>query len=178
MRLRFGNLEKGLFIYIIGLVPIVLLIIINKLLGLPFWYNLLLILAMFMNFMGVIWIIIQVRKNRATPMIDEAGPEEVKAIRVTKDGIIIPQFVPKGLYGVAETIIYGRDADFHDEADFPLRTIDGSPAILIFDWLNTAIDVRRSVARKHWKKYSSPNGPSAYEQAKKQNKVDNYGKKQ
>lgn len=163
--MRFGHCEKGLFVYIVGLMPFLILIYVNKIAGAVFWYNLLIFFGVFMNFMGIMWIILNIRKNKLSPLINNCDPGETVAIRVTKDGIIIPQFVPKGLFGIAKTVIFGENADFTDNVDFPLRTISGSPAILVFDWLNTAIDLRRSVARKHWKRYV-PNGPDAYKQFK------------
>lgn len=161
--LRFGNCEKGIFVYIVGLIPFMILIYVNNMLGTEFWYNLLIFFGCFMNFMGLMWIILMFRKNRLSPMLDDADPDEMTVIRVTKDGIIIPQFVPKGLFGIAKTLIFGEPADFSDNTEFPLRTINGNPALIVFDWLNTAIDLKRSVARKHWKKYV-PNGPDAYKQ--------------
>jgi hypothetical protein len=162
---RFGHCAKGIFVYVIGLVPFMILIYVNRVAGVEFWYNLLIFFGCFMNFMGIMWIILHVRKNRLSPLLNDSDPDEMTAIRVTKDGIIVPQFVPKGLFGIAKTIIFGENADFTDNVDFPLRTISGNPAIIVFDWLNTAIDLKRSVARKHWRKHV-PNGPDAYKQFK------------
>lgn len=159
MALRFGHLEKGGFLFIIGMFPIMLLLYINSIAVfrqgemIPFWYSLLMIVSMFLQFMGFVWVALHVRSTRANVVMDETLPEEVKVFRVTRDGIILNQFAPKGLYGTIETIVYGEDADFNDMGEFPLRTLDGSPAVLVFDMINTAIDVRRSVGRKYMKKH-------------------------
>jgi hypothetical protein len=165
--MRFGNREKTVLIYIVGLLPFLILIYINKIAVfkegemIPFWYTLLLIMGCFIQFIAILWIIAKVSGNRTPPLMDDAGPEEVVTIRVTKDGIIVPLFAPKGRYGKAETVCYGSDADFMDTGDFPLRTIGGSPAIIVFDMLNTSMDLRRSVARKYMKKHVE-NGVDGY----------------
>ena len=166
--MRFGDCEKGVFVYVVGLVPFIIIMIINKMVagrtivgGIPFYYNLLIFMGCFMTFMGLIWIVVAFRKNRLSPMNDKTDPDECTAVRVTKDGIVLPQFVKKGLFGVNKTLIFGEPADFIDTSEFPLRIVNGNPAIIVFDWNNTTMDLRRSVARKHWKRYVA-DGPSAY----------------
>lgn len=165
--MRFGNLEKGLFLYVSGMMPFWILMYINSIAVfkegemIPFWYSIMMLMGVFIQFMGLIWIVAKSRGSRSYVMMDEANPEEVVVIRVTKDGIIIPLFAPKGTYGKAETLCYGENADFMDDGSFPLRTINGNPAIIVYDLLNNALDFRRSIARKHMKRYVE-NGVDGY----------------
>ena len=170
--MRFGNLEKGVFIYISGMMPFIILIYINKIAvfkageQIPFWYSIMIVMGCFIQFMGIIWIVSKFRGSRAYVLADDAAPEEVVVIRVTKDGIILPLFAPKGTYGKAETLCYGENADFMDDGEFPLRTINGNPAIITYDLLNTAMDFKRSIARKYMRKHVE-NGPDGYKHFKK-----------
>lgn len=185
--MRFGNLEKGLFIYVIGMFPFAILIYINKIAyfkegeQIPFWYSIMMIMAVFIQFMGIVWIIAKVRGNRAYIFMDDTAPEEIVIIRVTKDGVVIPTVAPKGTYGKAETLCYGDDADFMDDGEFRLRLINGCPAIITYDLLNTSIDLRRSLTRKYMKKHVE-NGPEGYKLWKRKKKdkyeVDDDGKEE
>jgi hypothetical protein len=172
---RFGNREKAVFIFVIGMVPILIIVIINNLVTvggeqIPFWYNALLIMGTLIEFMGLIWIISKVSSSRTVPLIDDTEPNESVVIRVTKDGIIIPLICPKGTYGTAQTLCYGNDADFIDTGDFPLRTVNGNPAMIVFDMLNTSQDLRRSVARSFMKRHVE-SGRDGYKTAKIKGKV-------
>lgn len=175
--MRFDNLEKGLFLYVLGMMPFIILIYINKIAAfkegeqIPFWYSLMMIMGLFIMFMGVVWIIAKVRGTRSYVMMDEIAPDEIVIIRVTNDGVIVPTVAPKGTYGKAETICYGDNADFMDDGEFRLRLINGCPAIICYDLLNTAIDLRRSLARKKMKQYVE-NGPDAYKHWKKKSKSE------
>lgn len=179
--MRFGNLEKGLFIYVTGLMPFVILIYINKIAvfkageQIPFWYSIMIIMSCFIQLMGLVWIIAKVRGTRAYVMMDDIAPDEIVDIRVTNDGIIVPTIARKGTSGKAETIHYGDNADIMDDGQFRLRLINGNPAIISFDMLNMAIDLRRSMARKKMKMHVE-NGPDAYKHWKiwKKNKKDKY----
>ena len=170
--MRFGNLEKGLVIYISGMFPFILLIYINKIAyfsegeQIPFWYSLMMIMGLFISFMGMVWIIAKSRGTRSYIMMDEIMPDEIVDIRVTNDGIIVPTVARKGTSGKAETICYGDDADFMDDGEFRLRLINGCPAIITYDALNMAIDLRRSFARKKMKQHVE-NGTEAYKHWKR-----------
>ena len=165
--MRFGTLEKGLLLFVSGMFPFWILIYINSIASfkegemIPFWYSIMIIMGVFIQFMGITWIILKVRGNRAYIFTDETAPEEIVIIRVTNDGVIVPTVAPKGTYGKAETLCYGDDADFMDDGEFRLRLINGSPAIICYDLLNTAIDLRRSMSRKIMKRHVE-NGTEAY----------------
>ena len=165
--MRFGNLEKGLTLYVSGMIIFLLLLYINKIAvfkdgeQIPFWYSIMIVMGCFIQFMGVVWIIAKVRGSRTHIMMDEIEPDEIVIVRVTKDGVIVPTVASKGTYGKAETLCYGENADFMDDGEFRLRLINGCPAIITYDLLNTAIDLRRSIARKTMRKHVE-NGPDAY----------------
>lgn len=174
--MRFGNCEKGATIYIMGLLPMLILLYVNRIAVfqqgemIPFWYSLMMIISMFLTFMGLCWIILIVRKNRLSGLMDETKPEEIVLLRITQDGIFIPQIAPKGTFGTAKTVMYGEDADFLDTGEFPMKTLNGNPAMLVYDLMNVSINPKRSVARKVMRKYVS-DGRDAYKIAKKKNKV-------
>jgi len=176
MNMRFGNCEKGLMITIIGMMPFVLLIIINRIIvfsdgsKMPFWYSLIMILGMFLMFMGQVWIIYIWRKNRLSAIADENEPGEITMFRVTRDGVGIPQRAKIGAFGTAETQIYGQDADFLIDNDFPMKCINGNSLILVYDMINVSVNPQRSVARKFMRKHAS-DGLDAYKLAKQEGKV-------
>lgn len=173
--MRFGNLEKGIFLFIVGMFPFWILIYINQIAvfkageQIPFWYSLMIVIGVFMMFMGLVWIVSKVRGTRSYIMMDEIAPDEIVIIRVTQDGVIVPTVAPKGTYGKAETVCYGDDADFMDDGEFRLRLINGCPAIITYDMLNMAIDLRRSMARKQMRKHVE-NGPDGYKLWKRKKK--------
>ena len=165
--MRFGNLEKGIFIYVSGMMPFLILLYVNKIAvfkageQIPFWYSIMIIMGCFIMFMGLVWIVVKVRGTRAYVMMDEIMPDEIVDIRVTNDGIIVPTVARKGTSGKAETVCYGENADFMDDGEFRLRLINGCPAIITYDALNMAIDLRRSFARKKMKMHVE-NGIEGY----------------
>ena len=165
--MKFGQCEKSIFIFIIGLFIFALLVVINSVVrfqqgeGIPFWYSLLIIMGCFIQFMSMLWLIFKVRGSRVLPQIDETLPEEAANFRVTSDGIIFSDFVNKGIYGKAETVNYGKNADYMDDGLFPMRTLNGNPAMITYDLVNTSLDLRRSIARKYMKRYVK-DGPDAY----------------
>jgi len=177
MKFRFGNLEKGVFMYVMGMFPFAILMWVNSVAHfqageqIPMWYSLLMMMAVFIQFIGVIWIVAKVRGNRAYILMDDTAPEEIVLIRVTKDGVIVPTVAPKGMYGKAETLCYGENADFMDDGEFRLRLINGCPAIITYDLLNTAIDLKRSISRKYQKRYVE-NGIDGYKIWKRKKKYE------
>jgi hypothetical protein len=170
MYFRFGHCEKGMVLFLTGAIPLVILVIVNLLTKTPYWYTLLIVFGYFLSFMGLLWIIYNVRSKQANVIMDNTEPEEVKEIRITRDGIILFKFVPKGSYGRTKSILYGENADFNDVVSLPLRTTNGDPAVLVYDMCNNAIDLRRIVARKFMRKHVN-DGLDAYKIAKDKGKV-------
>jgi len=170
--MNFGNLEKGVFLFVVGMFPFWILIYVNSIAHfkegemIPLWYSLMMVIGVFMMFMGVVWIVSKVRGTRAYIMMDEIAPDEIVIIRVTQDGVIVPTVAPKGMFGKAETTYYGNDADIMDDGEFRLRLINGCPVIIAYDLLNMALDLRRSLARKNMMKHVE-NGPDAYKHWKR-----------
>lgn len=141
-------------------------------LGMPFWYGLLIFISAFINFFAQLWPVIQIRKNRLMPLLDEAYPDETVWLRFTKDKIFIPQFVKKSTFGVTKGLIYGEKADILDDGDFPVKTLNGNPATITFDLMNTTIDLKKSLARRFMKKrYNVESGVDGYKLARVDGKV-------
>jgi len=166
--MRYGHCEKALTVWILSLFPILIMVF----LGMPFWYKLLVFISLFISFFAMIWLPFQIRKNRLTPLLDEAYPDETVWLRFTKDKIFIPQFVRKSTFGVTKGLIYGEKADVLDDGDFPIKTLNGNPAVLQYDLINTTIDLKKSLARRFMKKrYNIENGVDGYNIARVGNKV-------
>lgn len=166
--MRYGNCAKAFSLYVISLVPLLLILM----LGMPFFYKLAVGLSSFISFFAMIWLPYQIRKNRLTPLMDDAFPDETVWLRFTKDRIFIPQFVKKGTFGVTNGLIYGEKADVLDEGDFPVKTLNGNPAVIIYDMVNTTIDLRKNISRKFMKKrYSIESGIEGYNIARVGGKV-------
>ena len=124
--MRYGHCEKGFTLWIISVFPLIFMIY----MGMPFWYILLLWISVFISFFSILWPVFQIRKNRLTPLLDEAMPDETVWLRFTKDKIFIPQFVKKGTFGTTKGLIYGEKADVLDDGDFPVKTLNGNPAVI------------------------------------------------
>lgn len=176
--MKFGHCEKAIAIFLAGQIPyLISFYILANFVNDSFLILLLMLFGIFISFIAIIWLPLNIYKFRNRAMIDETAPEEVKVIRVTRDGIIIPMVAPKGMFGKIETMIYGKAADFNDSGDFPLRTLDGSPAVIVYDMINEVIDLRRSVAHKFMRLHVK-NGTDGYKHAKKQRKVEGYEKQE
>lgn len=166
--MRYGHLEKGLSLWIIGMVPLAFMIY----MGMPMVYKLAGGLTIFISFFAQMWPVYQIRKNRLTPLLDDAMPHETVWLRFTKDRIFVPQFVKKSAFGVTKGVIYGEKADVLDEGDFPIKTLNGNPAVITYDMINTTIDLKKSVARRFMKKrYKVENGIDGYNTARVGGKV-------
>lgn len=166
--MRWGNQSTSGAFLVVGMVPIALLFII----GMPFVHSMLLFVGLFFIFMGWGWINYVVSHFRLSPLIDKAAPDETVWLRYTKDRIFIPQFVPKGPYGQTKGVNYRVKADVVDDGDFPVKTLNGNPALIVYDMMNTGANLNKSVARQRWKnKHGFKNGRQAYNYAKKNKKT-------
>jgi len=166
--MRYGHLEKGFSLWILSIIPLFMIM----LMGMPFIYKLAVVLTTFLSFFAQLWPIHQIRKNRLTPLLDEAYPDETVWLRFTKDHIFIPQFVKKSTFGVTKGLIYGEKADVLDDGDFPVKTLNGNPAVITYDMMNTTIDLKKSLARRFMKKrYGIDGGVDGYNLARVSGKV-------
>lgn len=166
--MRYGHCEKGLTLWIISIVPILIVLM----MGMPFFYKLAVGISVFIGFFAQLWVTSKVLQNRLTPLLDEAKPHETVWLRFTRDRIFIPQFVPKSIFGNTNGVIYGEKADVLDEGEFPVKTLNGNPAIIQYDLANTAIDLRRTLARRFMRKrYKIDGGVEAYKTARHAGKV-------
>jgi len=129
-------------------------------------------MSWFFGLIGICWLSYVVAKNELRPAIDKCRSGETTWCRVTKDHIIVPQFVDKGPYGQTKGVTFKEKADQIDDGSFPLRWLNGNPAILVYDNMNTSIDLNKSVARKKMKqKHKVRTGIEAYNLAKEQKEV-------
>ena len=166
--MRYGHCEKGLTLWLISIVPLLLMVIY----GMPFFYKLSAGIVAFISFFAQLWPTFQIYKNRLTPLLDEATPDETVWLRFTKDHVFVPQFVKKGTLGNTKGVIYGEKADILDDGDFPVKTLNGNSAIITYDLINTSIDLKKSLARRFMKKrYDVTGGVDGYKLAHKNGKV-------
>jgi hypothetical protein len=140
--------------------------------GMPFFYKLSVFISVFLGFFAQLWLILKVHQFRLTPLLDEAKPNETIWLRTTKDHVFIPQFVPKGTLGNTKGLIYGEKADVLDDGDFPIKTLNGNSAILMYDLINTSIDLKKSLSRRLMKKrFGIMSGVDGYNFYKQNGKV-------
>jgi hypothetical protein len=166
--MRYGNCEKGLTLWIIGVVPLLMICMF----GMPFMYKLCVGISVFITFFAQLWPISKILQYRLSPLLDEAKPHETVWLRFTKDHIFVPQFVPKGTLGNTKGLIYGEKADVLDDGDFPVKTLNGNSAIIQYDMINTAIDLRKSVGRRIMKKrFKIASGINGYNVAQRDGKI-------
>jgi hypothetical protein len=164
----FGNLEIAVMTYLIGMIFFIIMV----LLSMPLIFIFLLFIGNMFTLMGLLWICWVVAKNRLRPLIDKCKPNETVWFRFTKDRIFYPQTVPKGPYGQTKGIINKVYADVVDDGDFPVRAINGNPGIIMYDMMNTAVDLKKSVGRKRMRiKFNVRNGVEGYHKAKESGEV-------
>ena len=164
-RIRIGHPEYGIITWIVGQIPLLLILFFNP----PFIVTLLIFASITISVFGVTWLPHIISKNQLRPAIDKCKPGETTWCRVSKDRIIVPQFVTKGPYGQTKGVVYREKADVIDDGAFPIRWLNGNPCILMYDLMNTSIDLNKSVARKIMKKnFDIRSGIEAYEKCKKE----------
>lgn len=162
-KIRFGNSEIAITLWIFS----VFLIVFTFMYPFPLVIQLLLLFSMFLSGAAVLWLPLLINKYQLRPTIDKCGKEETTWCRCTLDRILIPQFVSKGPYGQTKGVTYKEKADVIDDGEFPCKWLNGNPAIIMYDGMNTSIDLRKSIARKQMtKKYGVRSGIEAYNLAK------------
>ena len=167
-RTRFGHPEYGICVWLVGFFCTLCIFFMNP----PMIVMVLIGLSWFFGIIGVCWLPYVVAKNQLRPGIDRCRPGETTWLRVTKDHIFAPQFVDKGPYGQTKGITYKEKADVIDDGAFPIRWMNGNPGILMYDNMNTSIDLNKSVARKIMKqKHGVRTGIEAYNLAKEKKEV-------
>jgi len=167
-RVRFGHPEYGICCYLISIFCLMAICF----MGPPTVVIVLIIASMFFGIIGVTWLPYIVAKNQLRPAIDRAKPDETTWLRITKDHIIAPQFVDKGPYGLTKGVTHKEKADVIDDGSFPVRWLNGNPAIIMYDLMNTNADLNKSVARKKMKEqYGVRSGIEAYNIAKDKKEV-------
>lgn len=160
---RMGNCEISIMIWIVSLFPLAVILFMTP----PLLVMLMVFVSVFIGMIGITWLPYLVSKYRLRPAMDKCKENETTWCRVTKDRIIIPQFVEKGPYGQSKGVTNKEKADVLDDGSFPCKWLNGNPAILMYDLMNTNADLNRSVARGIMKKkFSIRSGVEGYKQAK------------
>lgn len=167
-RVRFGHPEYAIGCWIVSVFCVLPVLFMNP----PLSVIVLTLASIFFGLIGISWLPYIVAKNQLRPAIDRAKPDETTWLRVTKDRIIVPQFVDKGPYGQTKGITYKEKADVIDDGNFPVRWLNGNPGIIMYDLMNTNADLNKSVSRGLMKKlFGVRSGIEAYNKAKDEGEV-------
>lgn len=168
-KIRIGHPEISVCIWIVSIIPIVIILFLNP----PWFITMLVIVSILIGMFAITWLPYYVSKYRLRPAIDKCRENETTWCRVTKDHIVVPQFVNKGAYGANHGVAYKDKADIVDDGSFPCRWLNGNPTNIMYDMCNTSIDLRKSVARKLMKKkYGIKNGVEAYKKAVEEKQIE------
>jgi len=167
-RIRLGHSEYSIITWIISIIPLIFIIMMNP----PFLVIVMVFASVFIGMCAIAWLPMLISKYKLRPALDKCGENETTWCRVTKDRIIIPQFVSKGPYGQTKGVVNREKADVVDDGSFPCKWLNGNPAILMYDMMNTNIDLRKSVARKKIKfRWHVRNGVEAYQKAEEEGQL-------
>lgn len=161
-KIRIGHSEISICIWLMSIMPLILVMLMNP----PFIVIACFLISMFIGMFAISWLPFFISKYRLRPAMDKCRENETTWCRVTKDRIIVPQFVDKGPYGQTKGITHKEKADIVDDGSFGCRWLNGNPAILMYDMMNTNIDLKKSVARKKMKEeYKVRSGVEGYKKA-------------
>lgn len=170
-----GQQSVTVMMYIISLIP--LLYIFS---GPVHWIvRAMIIVSIIFSIFAICWINYLVSYNRLGPLINKIKPEsQIVWLRVTKDGLFVPQIAEKGPYGQTKSVCYGKKADVINKGDFPIRTLCGNNAIIVWDKISHNVNGEHAIAwKKIFKKYKVNDGKEAYAKAAKVNPTHEKAKK-
>lgn len=154
-----------------GIIPLLIVLMTNP----PVIVMICTIFSIIFTMFAVAWLPYLITKYQLRPGIDKCKPNETTWARFTKDHIFMPQFVDKGPYGQTKGVTYKEKADVIDDGSFTIHWLNGNPGIIMYDLMNTSVDLNKSVARKQMsKKHGIRSGIEGYRKAKKEGKVVNH----
>jgi hypothetical protein len=167
-KVRLGHNEYAVLMWILGIFPIIMMIG----MGMPDTYVVLAIFSIMMTGISTSWLPYLVSKYRLRPCIDRCKENETTWCRVTKDHILVPQFVDKGPYGQTKGVTFKEKADVVDDGSFPVKWLNGNPGIIMYDLINTSVDLNKSVARKKMtERFGIRSGIEGYKKAQEDGMV-------
>lgn len=167
-RVRFGHPEYSIMLWLVSMFCSLIVVFMNP----PPVVIVLTFAGIFFGIIAICWMPYIIAKNQLRCAIDRCKPDETTWLRITKDHIIVPQFVDKGPYGQTKGVTYKQKADVIDDGSFPIRWLNGNPGILMYDLMNTNVDLKKSIARKKMKiRFGIRSGVEAYDKAKKEGQV-------
>ena len=167
-RMRFGNPEASVMLWFMGIVPLVIIMAMNP----PGLIVVCIFASIIFTLISACWMPYLITKNHLRPAVDKCGHNETTWLRITKDRIVVPQFVDKGPYGQTRGVTFKEKADVVDDGSFPIKWLNGNPCILMYDLMNTSVDLNKSVARKKMQKqYGIRSGIEGYHKAKNEGQV-------
>ena len=163
-----GNQEASTMMFLIGLFALLFLLFIPFDPPVPMLVKLIMVISiMFFAFAHVFlnWLI---SYNKLQPFINKINPERDKVwLRVTKGKLFTAQIVKNGAYGQTKGLMNEQKADVIDKGDFPLRLMNGNPAILVYDLMSHNANVDHAVGWKQlFKRQKVSSGKEAYQKYK------------
>lgn len=180
-KIRFGHSEYSIMIWLVSVFPLIILLFIPP----PFpwgfsgafdsyrWFIVILIVfSIVIGVFAICWMPYLVGKYRLRPQIDRCKEGETCWNRVTKDRIIVSQFVDKGPYGQNKGVTYKEKADIIDDGSFACKYLNGNSVVIMYDLMNVNADLNKSVARKQMMKdHGIRSGVEGYKKAKDEGMV-------
>jgi len=176
-KVRFGHSEYSIITWLVSIIPLLIILFVNppQIPAYESYYMFVLVLIIFSIIIGIFaicWMPHLVAKYNLRPQIDKCKANETTWMRCTKDHILLSQFVDKGPYGQNKGVTYREKADIIDDGAFACKWLNGNPAVIMYDLMNTNADLNKSVARKKMKQdFGIRNGVEGYQKAKKEGKV-------
>lgn len=167
-KVRIGHSEISICIWLMSLMPLILVMFMNP----PFIVIACFLISMFIGVFAISWLPYFISRYHLRPGLDKCKENETTWFRVTKDRIFVPQFVDKGPYGQNKGVSHKEKADIVDDGAFPCKWLNGNPAVIMYDMMNTNVDLKKSVARKKMKEeFNVRSGVEGYKKAVEKGKV-------
>lgn len=165
-----GQQEVSVSIMLMGILCFVLILMDRLASDLT---KILVIAGMMFCIFAIGWLCYLISYNKLQPLINRIRPEtDIVWVRITKGGMLTFQVARKGVYGQTKGIVSKHHADVVDKGDFPIRTINGNSAILVYDMMSHNANPKNAVAWKQiFKRHKIERGKDAYGIAKAEGEV-------
>lgn len=166
--MRWGTPENSVSIGLVGLMIQFFMII----LGMPWYYLIIWMMGIVFFFAAILYPNLKIIWNQLRPEVDKCKPGETVWIRITKNRRKTAQFARNSAYGLTKGVVNHEKAGIIDDGSFPITLLNGNPAILVYDMMNTNVDIKKSIARKKMKEiFNIRSGVEGYEKAVRENKI-------
>jgi len=127
------------------------------------------IISIIFTLFAIIWINYLISYNHLQPLINRINRENQEVwVRITKNKLLTFQVVKRGVYGQTKGIVHRMKSDVIDRGDFPIQTINGNNAIIVYDKMSHNINLDHAVGWKQlFKTHKVGSAKEAYTKAEK-----------